>query len=166
MSVWWIKLGIIPERIHPGHPEQNGRHERLHRTLGEAINPPQPNRREQQEAFDRFRREYNTERPHEALGQHTPASLYRPSDRPCPLRLAQMEYPPQMVVRRVRHSGEIKWRNRAIYVSQALAGELVGLVQTDEEYWKLHYGPMELAALDTRRWKLLRPTRRRRGRQR
>lgn len=166
LSIWWIKLGIIPERIDPGRPEQNGRHERFHRTLSEASRPAQATRRQQQHAFDRFTWEYNTERPHEALSGSTPSSVYTPSARRYPLRLAAMEYPHEMIVRRVRRSGEIKWLNRAIYVSQALAGELVGLHPVDEHSWRLYFGPVELAVLDTRKWKLLRPAHRRRPRPR
>ena len=101
LSVWWIKLGIMPERIAPGHPEQNGRHERLHATLkAETLNPPKANRREQQKAFDAFRREYNEERPHEALGQRPPASVYRPSHRSYPGREPEVWYPVELTVRR------------------------------------------------------------------
>jgi len=166
LSIWWVRLGIIPQRIEPGHPEQNGRHERFHRTLSEATRAPQATRRQQQRAFDRFTWEYNTERPHEALWGSTPSCVYTPSARRCPLRLAAIEYPPEMLVRRVRSSGEIKWRNRAIYLSQALAGELVGLQALDEQRWRLYFGPVELAVLDARKWKLVRPTRRRRPRPR
>ena len=93
-------------------------------------------------------------------------TLSTPSARRCPLRLAAMEYPPEMLVRRVHHNGEIRWRSRAIYVSQALAGERVGLQAVDEHLWRLYFGPVELAALDARKWKLVRPTRRRRPRPR
>src|ERR1700689_478769 len=92
LAVWWIKLGIRPERIEPGKPQQNGRHERMHRTLKQATaSPPAKNRRRQQERFDEFRREYNEERPHESLGQTTPASHYQPSAREYPRRLAEVE---------------------------------------------------------------------------
>src|SRR5829696_2502091 len=94
LSVWWIRLGIRPELIEPGHPEQNGRHERMHKTLkAEATRPPARDRRAQQRAFDRFRTEFNDERPHEALAQGTPASCYTASPRPYPMRLAPLEYP-------------------------------------------------------------------------
>src|SRR2546426_8126936 len=102
LAVWWIKLGIVPERIAAGHLEQNGRHERMHRTLKqEAAQPPAANRREQQRALDRFRQEYNQVRPHEALGQ-TPASLYEPSPRKFPAQVPEPAYPQSMVVRSVR----------------------------------------------------------------
>jgi len=164
LSIGWIKLGIIPQRIEPGHPEQNGRHERFHRTLTEATRPPQANRRAQQRAFDRFAGEYNTERPHEALGGKTPQHVYTPSPRPYPLRLRPTAYPAEMIVRRVRHNGETKWRGHLIYVSQALAGEPIGLAPVEKHRWRVSFGPVELAMLDTRKWKLLRPKRRRKPR--
>ena len=108
LSAWWIKLGIVPERIEPGHPEQNGRLERLHRTLkAETASPPRANRRRQRRAFDHFRHSYNNERPHEALGQRPPVRLYTPSFRPYPSRLSSPEYGAEVTVRRVRHNGEI-----------------------------------------------------------
>ena len=110
LSVWWIKLGIRPERIEPGKPEQNGRHERMHRTLKEATAaPPAANRRRQQECFDVFRREYNQQRPHEALGQVAPASVYRPSVRCYPERLGEPEYPDPWECRRVSPGGQFRW---------------------------------------------------------
>ena len=102
LTVWWIKLGIQPERIQPGKPQQNGRHERMHRTLKQATaSPPAANRRRQQQRFDEFRREYNEQRPHEALGQVPPAVLYECSSRPFPVRLPAVEYPQSWQVRRV-----------------------------------------------------------------
>ena len=94
LAVWWMKLGIVPERIAAGHPEQNGRHERMHRTLKqETAEPPAANRRAQQRAFDRFRQEYNEQRPHEALAMQTPAAIYAPSPRSYPARVPEPEYP-------------------------------------------------------------------------
>ena len=106
LSVWWIRLGIRPEWIEPGHPEQNGRHERMHRTLAaETTRPAARNRRAQQRVFDRFVREYNEERPHEALGQRPPAEQYRRSVRPYPSRLAEVEYDDEWTTRAVRGAG-------------------------------------------------------------
>src|SRR5256885_7950006 len=94
LAVWWIRLGIVPERIMPGRPDQNGRHERMHRTLkAEAANPPRPSFVTQQRAFDQFLKEYNEVRPHEALAQQTPASAYQKSNRPYPKRLPDIDYP-------------------------------------------------------------------------
>lgn len=149
LSVWWIKLGIMPERIAPGHPEQNGRHERLHATLkAETLNPPKANRREQQKAFDAFRREYNEERPHEALGQRPPASVYRPSHRSYPGREPEVWYPAELTVRRVRTNGQIKWKGSMVYLSEALTGEPVGLRQESERHWAAYFGPLKICLLD------------------
>ena len=126
LAVWWVKLGILPERIAPGHPEQNGRLERLHRTLkAETAAPPRADRRRQQQAFDRFRRSYNAERPHEALGQRPPALLYTPSFRPYPAVVGPPEYGAEVTVRRVRGNGEIKWKGDLVFVSETLKGEPV-----------------------------------------
>lgn len=157
LSAWWVKLGVRPERIAPASPQQNGRHERMHRTLGEATNPPQRNRASQQRAFDRFRAEYNQERPHEALAGATPASCYQPSSRRYRLRLPELDYPEEMALRRVRTNGEIRWQNALVYVGETLVGELVGLLSTDDGNWELYFGPILLGVLDAHRQKLLRP---------
>ena len=149
LSVWWIKLGIIPERIEPGHPEQNGRLERLHRTLkAETASPPQPTRRRQQRAFDAFRHTYNEERPHEALEQQPPARHYRPSFRPYPSQVSALEYEAGVTVRKVRTNGEIRWRGDKIYLSEALKGEPVGPSPKDDRYWHICYGPLVIGLLD------------------
>lgn len=128
LSIWFIKLGIRPERIKPGHPQDNGRHERMHETLkAETAKPPQANMRLQQKAFDKFTGEYDFERPHEALGLKPPASAYEPSAKPYPLTIARVKYDACDTVRRVRPNGEIKLQGRRIYISQALAGEQVAL---------------------------------------
>ena len=149
LSAWWIKLGIVPERIEPGHPEQNGRLERLHRTLkAETASPPRANRRRQRRAFDHFRHSYNNERPHEALGQRPPVRLYTPSFRPYPSRLSSPDYGAEVTVRRVRHNGEIKWKGDRVYVSASLRGEPIGLVQQDERTWSIQFGPLLIGVLD------------------
>jgi transposase InsO family protein len=151
LSVRWIKLGIRPERILPGHPEQNGAHERMHRTLkAETARPPAASRPAQQERFERFRRLYNEERPHEALSQRPPGDLYRPSSRAYPSRLPEPEYPGHFEVRRVRGSGEIKWQGGYLFVSQTLDGERVGLEETDDGVWSMYFGPVLLARFDAR----------------
>ncbi len=145
LSVWWVKLGIIPERIDPGKPNQNGRHERLHLTLKtEACRESAHSLRSQQQHFDDFRQVYNEERPHEALGQRTPASVYRPSPRPFPDRLPELTYPDADGVRRVRPSARIRWKNREIYISKALIGESVGVTQVAEGQWQVSFGPLVL----------------------
>lgn len=149
LSVWFIKLGIRPERIEPGHPEQNGRHERMHRSLKEATaDPPKRNIKEQQKAFDEFAQEYNDERPHEALGQKTPASCYRPSLRPYLVKVPKIEYHGDVIVRQVRHNGQIKWRGELIYVSKALAGEPVALKQKSEHLWEVRFSSYPIGILN------------------
>ncbi len=149
LAVWWIKLGIIPERIEPGHPEQNGRLERLHRTLkADTTSPPQANRRRQQRTFDAFRQSYNEERPHEALAQQTPALRYSPSFRSYPSQVSAPDYEVGVTVRKVRTNGEIKWRGGKIYLSEALRGEPVGLSPRDDRYWTIRFGPLVIGLLD------------------
>ena len=150
LAVWWIKLGITPERIKPGRPQQNGRHERMHRTLAEeTTKPPSHDMRAQQRAFDRFRHEYNHVRPHEALGQVPPVSIYEPSVREYPLRLPRIEYPSSMTVRSVRRRGYVRWRGDMLFVSETLIGEPVGFDPIDDRHLRLCYGPVPLAVLDT-----------------
>lgn len=147
LSVWWVKLGIMPERIKPGHPEQNGRHERMHRTLKqEVMKPPAADPQTQQEWCSNFLSVYNTERPHEALGQVPPASLYVASPRQYVEQLGDIEYPPLTEVRRVRSNGQIKWRGELVYVSEALVGELVGITE-DKDGWLVSFGPIPLGLL-------------------
>ncbi len=149
LSVWFIKLGIKPERIELGHPEQNGRHERMHRSLKEATaNPPKGDFEEQQKAFGEFAPEYNGERPHEALGMKTPASLYQPSLRPYPVKIPEIAYHGDFIVRHVRHNGEIRWNGEFIYVSEALAGEPVALKQKDEHLWEIRFSSYPLGVLN------------------
>ncbi len=150
LSVWWVKLGILPERIEPGHPEQNGRLERLHRTLkAETASPPQSTWQRQERAFQTFRSSYNEERPHEALGQQPPARQYQPSVRPYPKRVDSPEYEAGVTVRRVRTNGEIKWNGGRVYLSEALCGEPVGLTPQDDRFWTIHFGPLQIGLLDT-----------------
>lgn len=151
LSVWWVKLGIEPVVIEPGHPEQNGCHERMHRTLKAATaRPPASCMRSQQRAFDGFRKEFNEERPHESLGMRPPAELYEPSPRPLPAKTPEMDYPGHYEVRRVRSKGEVKWRGSVLYVSAALVGERVGFEETDEGLWSLCFGPLLLGRYDQR----------------
>ena len=151
LAVWWIRLGIRPERILPGRPDQNGRHERMHSTLkAETARPPRASFAAQQRAFDRFQAEYNNERPHEALGQQVPSSLYRPSLRPYPRRLPQPEYPPRFETRLAYPNGVISFGASQWYVSGCLAGELVGLEPCDDARWRVHFGCVPIGLLDLR----------------
>ncbi|MEW5995243.1 MAG: IS481 family transposase [Candidatus Zixiibacteriota bacterium] len=156
LSIWWLKLGIVPERIRPGSPSQNGRHERMHRTLkDETASPPKATGRQQQAAFDRFRYDYNYERPHESLGQQPPVRYYQPSPRPYPLLLPEMVYPNDMLVRSVKKQGDIWWQGRHVYLSQTLAGERVGLQQVADDRWDIYFGPIRLAQLNATTKKLI-----------
>lgn len=149
LAVWWLRLGIGLERIEPGHPEQNGRHKRMHRTLREgALQPPRASQAAQQKAFELFRHDFNHERPHEALNQHTPSRVYAPSARNYPARLLEPDYPESWVKRRVRSNGEIRWGGRLIYVSQALIGQWVGLEPGGAEPWKVYFMGQELGRID------------------
>ncbi|HEY3489814.1 MAG TPA: IS481 family transposase [Candidatus Deferrimicrobiaceae bacterium] len=151
LSVWWVRLGIYPELIELGRPDQNGQHERMHRTLkAGTARPAAADNQAQQIRFDAFRQAYNHERPHEALGQQLPASLYKPSDRPFPNRLPQLEYPPHFEVRLVSENGGIRWRSKWVNVSHVLGGEYVGLEEIDNGIWEVHFGPVRLGRLDER----------------
>ena len=152
LAVWWIRLGIRPERIMPGRPDQNGRHERMHSTLkAETAKPPRSSFSAQQRAFDRFQLEYNEERPHEALAQQVPASLYRPSLRSYPAYLPQPEYPSRFETRLVYPNGVISFFSMTQwYVSACLAGERVGLELCGDGRWRVHYGFVPIGTLDLR----------------
>jgi putative transposase len=157
LSIWLIKLGVTPERIEPGKPAQNGRLERLHRTLkAETADPPQSTLRAQQKAFDRFREEYNHHRPHQALGQKTPASFYAPSARDYPMRLPEMVYPTGYELRKVRSQGEFKWHGRSVYLSDPLAGEVVGFQQIADHLYNIYFGPVRVALWNTNAFRIIR----------
>lgn len=152
LSVWWIRLGIRPERIMPGRPEQNGRHERMHGTLkAETAKPPRSSFRAQQRSFDRFRVEYNNERPHEALGQEVPASLYRPSLRRFPSRLHEPEYPEHFETRLAYPNGVISFGTTQWYISGCLAGERIGLEPFEDGRWRVHFAWIPIGMIDLRR---------------
>jgi putative transposase len=152
LSVWWIKLGIVPERIEPGQPQQNGRHERMHRTLkDETAAPPADAQPDQQRRFDCFRHIYNDQRPHEALSQKTPASRYSISRKPMPTSPRSPEYPETMKVRRLDASGRLHFRAAdKIMLTRLLAGEPVGFEPIDDETWQIFYGPLPIAELRLR----------------
>ena len=151
LSVWWLKLGIRPERIESGKPQQNGRHERMHRTLKQdTAKPPMPDMDRQQLRFNEFRREYNNDRPHEALGQKTPASVYSLSPRRYPEKLREPEYDEGAVVRLVRRHGEISYKKRYYFISELLAGEKLCLVETGNGRYEIRFGFHPLGILDLR----------------
>ena len=148
LSVWWIQLGILPERIEPGKPQQNGRHERMHKTLKQhTATPPYSTMADQQRAFDRFRHDYNDERPHEALGQTPPAAHYEPSSRLMPDKPREPEYGSEYDVRRVRENGRFKWKGQPLLAGAPLALQPIGLRQTDQDEWEIFYGPLLIGYL-------------------
>jgi transposase InsO family protein len=156
LAVWWLRLGIAPERIAPGRPDQNGRHERMHRTLkAEATKPARSSLRAQQRRFDEFREEYNQERPHEALEQRTPGELYQWSARPFPKSLSEPEYPRHFTVERTYSNGHVRIDNITYYVSTALKNELVGLEPLADDRWRVHFGRLPLGILDPRHIRLV-----------
>jgi transposase InsO family protein len=155
LAVWWLKLGIRLDRIDPGHPEQNGRHERFHLTLQQdATQPPAATPRAQQQRFDRLRQEFNHVRPHEALGQRPPARLYVASPRPYPRRLEEPWYDSTHEVRRVGQTGQIMWKGDLVFVSEAMRREVVGLAETARGDWIVRFMQIELGRIDrqTRRF--------------
>jgi putative transposase len=156
LSAWWIKLGIKHERIDPGHPQQNGRHERFHLTLLEAMRPASANRAAQARRFAAFAHDYNEERPHEALGQKPPASLYKPSRRIMPRRLPEPDYPVEAAVRKVRSNGEIKWRGDLIHIAGALVGEAVAVEETQAGQWQVRFFDAPIGVIDSTNQKLRR----------
>jgi transposase InsO family protein len=155
LSVWWTQLGIQHDRTEPGHPEQNGAHERMHRTLKEAtVSPAAQNALEQQQRFDEFRVEFNHVRPHQALAMQTPGSLYVPSSRTMPERIPDPEYPGQCEVRRVRGNGIVYFRDRAIFLSELLIGLDVAFEEVADRVWSLYFYDLLLARLDERTFAL------------
>ncbi len=149
LAVWWIKLGIQPERIEAGHPEQNGRHERMHRTLKLDLRAADDWRGQQRE-LDRFRHDYNEIRPHEALRMQTPASVYEPSPRSYPERLPDVEYPDEMQVRTIKSHGHFRWKKHDIFLSEVLWGEPVGLLPVDDGVYRVYFAQIPLGVFNER----------------
>ncbi|PID64582.1 MAG: integrase [Gammaproteobacteria bacterium] len=142
LSKWWVDLGIRPERIEPGEPQQNGRHERMHRSLKDylkRLDKIEANLEKQQQRFDEFRKEFNEFRSHESLGDEVPASFYQPSLRIYPTRIESYDYNEAASLRKVKRSGEIKWQGRRFYVSQVLAGEHIALIPYADGVWEMYY---------------------------
>jgi putative transposase len=151
LSAWWVRLGILPEFIEPGKPQQNGRHERMHRTLkAETARPPAGNMSAQQRRFNHFRDEFNNLRPHDSLNEDTPASLYSPSPRPTPRKILPFEYPNHFEVRYVNASGGIRWSSNWVQVSTVCSGENIGLVEIDDGIWEVYYGPLRIGRFHER----------------
>jgi transposase InsO family protein len=151
LSVFWLRLGIRPERIEPGCPEQNGEHERMHLTLKlETTRPAGQNQLQQQERFDAFREEFNEERPHEALGQQPPSSVYVPSDRRYPDELPPMAYPLHDLTLAVNQGGHIRVNRKVFFLSHALTGQAVGLREIDRGRWLVSFMSLDLGYLNER----------------
>ncbi|HTX40995.1 MAG TPA: integrase core domain-containing protein [Acidobacteriaceae bacterium] len=154
LAVWWIRLGIVPERIEAGHPEQNGRHERMHRTLKQDLQPAHHWRAQQRE-LDRFRLDFNQLRPHQALGMQTPASLYQPSPRPYPARVPEIEYPDTMEVRTIHSHGHFHWKKKDIFLTEVLWGESIGLLPLGNNLFHIYFAHQPLVGFDAGRGKLV-----------
>jgi putative transposase len=157
LGVWWAKLGIRHERIEAGKPQQNGRHERFHLTLLEAMRPPAANRADQEARFASFARDYNEERPHAALKDLPPALFYKPSPRKMPKRLPEPDYPAEAALRKVRSNGEIKWGGRLVPISCALVGEAVAVEEISSGDWIVRFYDRPIAIIDRRTFRPRRP---------
>jgi hypothetical protein len=149
LMVWWILLGIIPERIRKGHPQENGRHERMHRTLkSDALNPVAGNLRAQQKAFDIYRYDYNNNRPHESLHDKTPSDYYKKSNQPYIENPHLPDYESNYLVRKVLHGGEIRFMSKSYYLTELLAGQSVGLREIEDGFWQVQFSFYVLGSVD------------------
>lgn len=151
LNVWWMRLGIVPERIALGRPDQNGSHEQFHAVLkAETARPPASTRRAQQQRFRAFCREYNTERPHESLADRVPADVYHPSPRALPRQLPPIWYPGHFEIRRVGANGCVSWRSTPLFVTEVLDGETIGFEEVDDGLWTIYYASIPLGRFDER----------------
>ena len=149
LNVWWLRLGIQHQRIRPASPQENGAHERMHRTLkAETTRPPAADLVRQQRVFTAFRREYNDVRPHAALGGDPPGARYVASRRPYPATLPPLEYPGHFLVKRVTHAGTIRFKHKLLFLANALKEHHVGLTESDDGVWSLYLGRILLGKID------------------
>ena len=149
LNVWWMKLGIVHQRIRPSNPQENGQHERMHRDLkDETTKPPAQNLRAQQRKFDRFRHRYNEERPHDGIDGDWPAERWEASPRPYPEKLAEPAYPAHLEVRRVSHAGTFRLHHKQPFLSNALADEYIGLEEVGDGLWNIVYYETLLGRID------------------
>ena len=156
LNVWWMQLGIRHFRIEPGKPQQNGRHERMHRTLkAKTTRPPAYDLSRQQILFDEFRNEFNEIRPHEALDQETPASAWAPSKREMPDKIPPPEYPGHFIRRPVCSAGTFRFKGKRVFVTQALEHQPIGLEETDDGIWSIYFYDNLLGRFDERDWKVV-----------
>jgi putative transposase len=155
LNVWWLRLGIQHQRIRPRSPQENGAHERLHKTLkAEAIRPPKANLAAQQRAFNAFRAEFNTERPHSALNGDAPGHHYTPSPRPYPERLPPLEYPGHFIVKRVTNAGTFRLKHKLLFIANALKQHHIGLEEIDDGVWSIYLGTVLLGRVDEREMRI------------
>jgi putative transposase len=155
LNVWWLRLGIQHQRIRPASPQENGAHERMHRTLkAETTRPPAADLARQQRVFTAFRHQYNAERPHAALGGAAPATRYMPSPRPYPAALPPLEYPGHFLVKRVTNAGTIRFRDRLLFLANALKQHHVGLEESADGVWSLYLGSVLIGRIDERSMKV------------
>lgn len=155
LNVWWLRLGIQHQRIRPASPQENGAHERMHKTLkAEAIRPPKRDQRAQQQAFDTFSDEYNYERPHSALDGDPPADRYIPSPRPFPERLPPLEYPGHYIVKRITNAGTFRLKDKLLFLATPLKGLPIGLDETDDGIWSIYFGTVLLGRVDEREMRI------------
>ena len=151
LNVYWMQRGIAHQRIHPASPQENGAHERMHRTLKrQAIKPVRQTCAAQQRNFDAFRREYNDARPHEALGQQTPTSHYTTSPRPYPSRLPIHEYPGHFVAKTITTAGTFRFGKRIVYLANTLTNQKIVMEETDDGLWQIYFHSVLLATFDER----------------
>jgi transposase InsO family protein len=157
LMIWFILLGIVPERIGKGRPQENSRHERMHRTLkGDILDTAARNLKEQQKIFDVFRHDFNDNRPHESLDDQTPSDYYKRSHRPYVAHPHPPEYGYDLITRQVRQSGEIKFQGRFFYLTESLAGLPVGLKEIADGLWQIQFSFYVLGSVDLRKNKIIR----------
>lgn len=155
LNVWWMRLGIQHQRIRPASPQENGAHERMHKTLkAEAIRPPKKNCRAQQLAFNRFRAEFNHERPHKALAGDPPAKRYSASRREFPDRLPPIEYPGHFIVKRVTNAGTFRLKHKLLFLAHPLKQLHIGLEETEDGIWSIYFMNVLLGRVDEREMKI------------
>jgi putative transposase len=148
LNVWWMRLGIQHQRILPAHPQQNGVHERMHKTLkAGAIRPPRGSLAAQQRVFNTFRALYD-ERPHQTLGGRPPGAFYRPSPRPFREQLPPLDYPGHFLVKRITNAGTFRFKHRLLFIANALKQHHIGLEEVDDGIWSIYFGRVLLARLD------------------
>jgi len=150
LSMRWVRLGIVAERSRPSSPQDNGRHERMHRTLKhDTLRPPARNARRQQDAFHDWRKRYNEDRPHEALEYRTPASCYQRSTREFPRRVPEVQYDSDLFVRKVSQSGDLNWKGQRFFVSEIFEGQSLGLKPNHDRFYEVFYGSLHIGWFDT-----------------